>query len=255
MPEWIFPWIVVAVIIWPLMRVERWIHKHIQGVGLLLTNNPQAAVLIYYLALLPGVALHEFSQWILAQVLRVKVKKFRLWPEKQRGGVIRLGLVEIDKKTDTVRTTLIGIIPMITGIAAIVLIGSLRFDLDPLMSALSTGDLPTVGRALGSLIAIPDFWLWIYLIFAVANAMLPEPHDVINWWLLGGIAAGLLIFLWILDLQVLIVAGLEGPFAQLGRWMGFALAMALVIDLLVMGLISIIEIFFSRLLNRELEYQ
>ena len=118
MPEWIVPWITTAVVIWPLLQVERWVHRHIQGLGLLLTNDPPAAVLIYYLTLLPGVILHEGSQWLLAKALRVKVKKFQLWPDKQ-GKVIRLGLVEIDKKTDNVRATLVGMVPLAAGVAAI----------------------------------------------------------------------------------------------------------------------------------------
>lgn len=255
MPGWVLPWVVSGLMIWPLIQVERWIHKHIQGLGLLLTNNPQAAVLIYYLVLLPGVFLHEGSQWLLAQILRVKVKKFRLWPDKQRGGIIRLGLVEIDKKTDMVRATLVGVIPLVTGIMAIVLIAGWRFDTETLAAALATGDLPTIISGLGVFISAPDFWLWFYLVFAIANAMLPEPHDEINWWLPVGVIAGIFVFLWVLDLKILIVAGLEGPLARLSQWLSLALAISLALDLFMMGVIALFELLFSRLLNRELEYK
>lgn len=254
MPEWIIPWIVVGLLIWPLRIVERWMHKHIQGLGLLLTNNSQAAVLVYYLLLLPGVALHEVSQWLLAKALRVEVKKFQLWPEKQKGGVIRLGLVEIEKGVDTVRASLIGMIPLITGTAVIALIGSTRFDIATFGTAIGSGDLPTMLEGIRVFVSTPDFWLWIYLIFAIANAMLPEEHDRINWWLplaaLGGIIAVLLI----LDLGILVQAGMEGPLAQIGRWLSLAFGIALGVDLLVMGLMSAIEAIFTRVLDRELEY-
>jgi hypothetical protein len=255
MPDWVIPWIVVGLVIWPLRLVERWIHKHIQGLGLLLTNDPQAAVLIYYLVLLPGVALHEFSQWLLAKALLVKVKKFRLWPESQRGGLIRLGLVEIDKQTDTVRATLIGIIPLVTGIAAIGLIASTRFDTEVLVTSLLTGDVPTIIAGIGTFMSAPDFWLWLYLVFAIANAMLPEAHDEINWWLPIGVFVGIIVFLLVLDLGILIQAGLEGPLARLGKWVSLSLVVALVLDLICMGLISAAEAIFSRWLNRELEYR
>jgi len=62
MPDWLVPWIIVAVVIWPLVKVEEWVHLRIQGLGLLITDNPQAATLIYYIVLLPGVVLHELSQ-------------------------------------------------------------------------------------------------------------------------------------------------------------------------------------------------
>jgi hypothetical protein len=254
MPNWLIPWIVVAIIIWPLRQLEGWMHKHIQGLGLLITNNPQAAVLVYYLLLLPGVVLHEGSQWVLAKLLRVKVKKFRLWPEKQRGGVIRLGLVEIDSNIDTFRETLVGIVPLVTGVAVIALIGSLRFDTSVLMAAVATGDLPTIFAGISAFVSTPDFWLWVYLVFSIANAMMPEEHDEINWWMIAGALAAVTVFLLVLDLGILLQAGLEGPFAQIARWLSLAFVISLVIDLLVMGIISLMEVIFSRVLGRELEY-
>lgn len=254
MPNWLIPWLVAALAIWPLVQVERWIHRHVQGLGLLLTNNPQAAVLIYYVALLPGVVLHEVSQWVLAKLLRVRVKQFRIWPEEQRGGVIRLGLVEIEKNTDNIRATLIGMVPLASGVAAIVLIGS-RFNLQPLLDALPTGDLPTIGAGLDAFLSTPDFWLWVYLVFAIANAMLPEEHDRISWWLFVGAAAAITAALLVLDLSILLQAWLEGPLAQVARWLSFALVAALVIDLFMMALIALAEAVFSRLLGRELEYK
>jgi hypothetical protein len=255
MPDWLVPWIIAAVAVWPLVRVERWIHRHVQGLGLLLTNDPQAAVLIYYLAMLPGVALHEFSQWALAKLLGVRIKKFQLWPEKQRGGVIRLGLVEIDRKTDIIRATLIGMVPLVTGVAVIALIGGARFDTPALLAALATGDLPTMLAGLNTFISVPDFWLWFYLVFAIANAMLPEPHDQINWWILIGVAVAITVFLLVLDLSILLQAWLLGPLLKVAEWLSFTLVTALLIDLFMMGLISLAEAIFSRVLNRELEYK
>ena len=254
MPNWLIPWIVAAVALWPLVNIEKRVHRQIQALGLLLTNNPQAAVLIYYLSLLPGVALHEASQWLLAFILRVKIKKFQLWPEK-RGKVIRLGLVEIDDKTDSVRATLIGMVPLATGVAAIALIGGWRFDVQALLSALGTGDLPTIGAGFNTFISTPDFWFWIYLVFAIANAMLPEQHDRINWWLPVGVVAVITAFLLFLDLGIVLQALLEGIFLKIANALSFTMVLALAIDLFVLGLIWLAIKIFSRLLNRELEYQ
>jgi hypothetical protein len=255
MPDWIVSWVLVAVSIWLLQPIIRWMHKHVQGLGLLITNNPQGAMLIYYLSLVPGVVLHEGSQWVVAKILQVKIKKFRLWPEKQRKGVVRLGLVEIHGKTDVVRATLVGIVPLIAGIGTIALIGGARFNSDALLAALATGDLPTIAAGIGAFIGAPDFWLWIYLIFAIANTMLPEEHDEINWWLIIGFFVGVAVVLWFLDLSILIKAGLDGPLGQLAASMSLALILSLCIDLLVMGLIWTMEQLFTRLLNREVEYQ
>lgn len=254
MPDWLLPWIIAALAIWPLVQVERWIHRHVQGLGLLLTNDPQAAVLIYYLVMLPGVVLHEVSQWLLAKAMGVKVKKFRIWPEKKRG-MIRLGLVEIDRKTDDVRATLVGMVPLATGVAAIALIGGGRFQVQAMAQALATGDMPTIGAAFRSFMSTPDFWFWMYLIFAVANAMLPEQHDRINWWLPAGVVVVVTVVLLVLDLSILLRAWVEGPLTRLAEWLSFAFVMALGIDLFMMALISGAEALFSRLLGRELEYR
>lgn len=254
MPAWIIPWIVVGLLIWPLRYVEHWMHRHVQGLGLLLTNDGQAAVLVYYLLFLPGVALHEISQWLLAKVLRVEVKKFQLWPERQKGGVIRLGLVEIEKRVDSIRATLIGMIPLVTGTAVIALIGSTRFDIAAFGAALGSGDLPTMLSGIRTFISTPDFWLWIYLIFAIANAMLPEEHDRIVWWLPLAALGAIIVVLLVLDLGILVQAGMEGPLAQIGRWLSLAFGIALGVDLLVMLLITVLEAIFTRVLDRELEY-
>ncbi len=253
MPDWLIPWIIVAVVIWPLIKVEEWIHKHIQGLGLLITDNPEASVLIYYLVLLPGVVLHELSQWVLAQLLRVKVKKFQLWPDKQ-GKRIRLGLVEIDSKTDDLRATLVGMVPLVSGVTALVLIGRARFDVHTLFAGLGTGDLPTAMAAIRTFTSAPDFWIWVYLAFAIANAMLPEEHDRVNWWLFIAPMAGIAAVLLLLDLGILLEAWLDGPLTAIGEWLSFGLALALGIDLFMMALIAILEEVVGRLMNRVATY-
>lgn len=250
---WLFPLLLSIALIFPLIRIEYWIHKHIQGLGLLITDNSQAAVLIYYFSLFPGVLLHEVSQWILAQILRVKVKKFQIWPEEQKGGVIRLGLVEIED-TDIFRSTLIGIIPLVSGLFLIGLIGNSRFELAPLAQAFAGGDLPIIVGAIGTFMAAPDFWLWVYLIFAIANAMLPEEHDEINWWILVGFVVAAVAFLLVLDLGILVQAWLEGPFTITVEWIAIALLLSYLIDIFFKLLIIGLEWLLSEILGRELEY-
>ena len=239
----------------PLLFFQHRLQFEVQGIFLLITRRQDLAITLFSVLFFPGVVLHESSQLLLAQLLRVKVKKFSLWPQTRRGKLIRLGLVEIDKETDMVRETLIGVIPLLTGICVIGLLAGWRFDLDTLSSSFATGDLPTIATGLGDFMSVPDFWLWVYLVFAIGNAMLPEPHDEINWWLIGGVVGGIAIFLLVLDLGIVLQAGLEGPLAQLGKWTGLALVMTLTIDLFGMVLISVMEFLFSRLLGRELEYQ
>lgn len=255
MPDWIFAWIICGLAIWLLLPATRWIHKHLQGLGLLMTNNPRGAVMVYYLALFPGVILREVSQWLVAKALRVKVKKFAIWPEKQKGGMIRLALVEIDDMTDSVRATLVGIVPVLVGILVIALIGLGTFRTQELVAGFATGDVPSVLAGISAFFSTPDFWLWAYIVFAIANAMLPEAHDRISWPLLGGVLVGIVVVLLVLDLGILLQAGLNGPLADLARSMSLALSLSLLIDWLVMLMITITEWVFGRFFNREVEYR
>ncbi|MCC6905954.1 MAG: hypothetical protein IT326_08940 [Anaerolineae bacterium] len=255
-PGWLIPLLISAGAIGLLIPQERRLHRRIQGVALLVTNNPQAAVLVYYICLLPGVMVHEVSQWLLARLLRVKVLKFSLWPEQQKkkGKPILLGLVNIDPATDDLRESLIGIIPLVSGLALLALIGNTRFNLDLLESMLLSGDLPLMARGIGQFLATPGILLWLYLMFAIANAMLPEHDDTINWWYLIGIAAGLVAILLVLDLGILLNAWLDGPFTLMLDWISAALVMVYLTNLLATGLLQLLETIMSRIFNRELEY-
>jgi hypothetical protein len=54
--SWITPWLTAAIAVAVLIPVEKWMHRHIQGLSYLITNNPQAAVLMYYLSYCRGSA-------------------------------------------------------------------------------------------------------------------------------------------------------------------------------------------------------
>ena len=254
MPPWLVPWIIVAVGVWPLYYLEKWIHKHIQGLGLLITDDPATAVLLYYISLLPGVVLHEISQWVLAFLLKVKVKKFRLWPEEQTGGVLRLGLVEIEENIDVIRASLIGLIPLLTGSAVISLIGSSIIQTEPFIQSFSSGDLGAIWAGFREMASTPDFFVWVYLVFAIANAMLPEEHDKINWLVLGGALGGIAAVFFVLDLGILVQASLEGFIGRIANWLSMAIVMALAVDIAVAILIALTEEILGRLLKREVEY-
>jgi hypothetical protein len=253
MPAYLLPWLTAAAALVPLIYLERWIHKHLQGVGLLLTNDPEVAVLFYYVLLLPGVLLHEGSHWLAAKLLRVRIRRVSLWPERGRGGMIRLGLVET-AQADPLRATLIGLAPLAAGVAAITLIGTL-LDTSAVAAALTTGDLPTIWAALRNLSATPDFWLWLYLLFAVSNAMLPSASDRRNWLIVGGAIVAIALVMFLLDLGSLVQAGIEGPLAQIARWLSLAFISAALIDVFFAALIALLEAILGRVVGREIEYK
>lgn len=173
--EWA-PLIWLAVTLLPLFLMKSWINQHIQGLGLLLFGDSQVAMMVYFLALLPGIVVHEVSHWLAATLLGVKTGKISLGPAKKRRGQMRFGSVKV-AQADPLRDSLIGLAPLIGGSIAILLIANLAFGIAQL-SELSLSQVPA--RIL-AYTGAPDAWLWLYLIFAISNAMLPSEADRRPW--------------------------------------------------------------------------
>ena len=179
MSDWsaLFWLIVTFLVMYPL---KRWISAHVQGVAFLITGNSQVAVWLFWVLFLPGTILHEFSHWLTAKLLGVKTGKFSVWPKKKRGGDLQMGSLQVEV-VDPFRYSLIGLAPLIFGSIAVLLIGQFRLELGQLGQALLSGDLQIIGQALANTLAVPDVWLWLYLLFAISNAMLPSASDRTAW--------------------------------------------------------------------------
>ncbi len=169
--------IVSFIIVFALtLFLQRWLHQHIQGLAFAVTGDPGCAMRLLFFLLLPGVILHEGSHWAVANILFVKTGEINLGLSKTRGKQFSLGSVNVER-TDSIRESLIGIAPVLSGLAAILLIVGFGFDLWP-NSGLSFQE---IGRRV---IATANDWLtWfdLYLIFAVSTAMIPSESDREPW--------------------------------------------------------------------------
>ncbi|MBI1863942.1 hypothetical protein HYS03_01905, partial [Candidatus Woesebacteria bacterium] len=83
-----------------------------------ITKNEKLSIYIIAIIFLPGTFIHEMSHFLFALFLLVKTGRLRILPQIE-GKEIRLGSLEIGK-TDILRRNLIGIAPMVIGIAIIV---------------------------------------------------------------------------------------------------------------------------------------
>lgn len=248
-------WSVVAVVATfiPLVLLERWIHQHIHGVALLATRHDDAAVLLYALPLLPGVLLHEFSHWLAARLLGVKTAGMSLLPQRQRDGHVRLGSVTI-YQTDVVRASLIGVAPLISGSLAVLAMGQWVFGVGALGQALQLGKVEVITPALVAALSAPDMWLWLYLLFAVANAMLPSESDRETWppvilFLAAVVVAAYVLGFssFLLDLAPLVTSAL--------RWLAIAFALTIVADMPFVILIALAERMLSAASGHQVYYK
>lgn len=242
----------LAVTLALLLLVERWIHRHLQGTMLLLAGDREIAVMLYALPLMPGVLLHEVSHALTARLLGVPSGRVSIQP-KLAGDRIQLGSVAV-AETDFIRASLIGLAPLLTGSTVILLIGYLIFGIGRMQQALAAGDWMRVVADLSDILAVPDVWLWAYLIFAISNTMLPSQSDRAAW--MPILLFVLLVFglAWIAGLGPAMVERLGHPLDVAAPWLAAVYGFTLVADLPFVLLIVAFERLLQRLRGMRVEY-
>jgi hypothetical protein len=221
------PFLWLAATLALLLLVERWIHRHLQGVMLLFTGDPEIAVMLYALPLLPGIILHELSHAFAASLLGVRVGRISIRP-KRAGQRVQLGFVPIE---DWV------------------------FGLGTIEGSLAAGAWGNLITALPSALRASDAWIWAYLIFAVSNTMLPSRADRQAWRpiILFLLLVGVLI--WIAGLGPAIIAHLANPLTMALRWLATMCAITIVVDLPFALLIALVEKLLERGKGWRVDYQ
>ncbi len=243
-------WFLGALIL--LVLVQRWVHQHLHGIAYLISGHADMALMLYSLPLLPGVALHELSHALMAALLGVKTANLTLIPRRQPDGHVRLGSVQVER-VDAVRSSLIGLAPLLAGSVSILLIIRFAFDVNTIGEAVQRADLAALLASLGGLLHAADAWLWLYLLFSIANAMMPSPSDRETW------PSVILFSLLLLSLALALglnsaIEGVGVVADQILRWLAAAFTITLIVDLPFIAIIFLIEITSSRALGRRVEY-
>ena len=148
----------------------------IQEIVYQITGSDNIAMVILFLVYLPGILIHEASHWLIARLLGLKTSKFRVWPKFTRN-TIGLGSVTV-ASGGALKDSLVGLAPLLIGSTLIVLIGEQVFDTETIAFAWRTGKLlDGLTFVVDGLSHKPDSLWWSYLLFAVANAMMPSASD------------------------------------------------------------------------------
>lgn len=249
----LIPWLWLLAAFVPLVLLERWLHRHLQGLWLLIFRSPDVAAVLYATAMLPGVALHEASHWLMATLLGARTGRFSLIPERLPDGTLRLGYVETER-IDFFREALIGAAPLIAGSAAVLGISYGLLGIEPVGEALARGDLGGVARSLLVIGEAPDAWIWLYMLFAVSNSMLPSASDRRAWLPLAvfGLAlTGLLVYA---GLGALVADFVAGPVDAALRGLAVAFTITVALDLVVAPVVWLVETGLTRLTGLRVEY-
>lgn len=226
----------------PLLLIQRRVHHDTQAIFLLITRRGDLTLALFSLLFFPGVLLHEASHYVMARLLLVRTGRFSLLPRPIGNGRLQLGFVET-AGSDWLRDALIGAAPLFAGGAFVAYAGVVRLDLPAIWEAMITFGPQFAPNLLRYLYSLPDFWLWLYLTFAVSSTMLPSTSDR-RAWLPLALAIGVL-------LVVSLVAG-AGPWLLVHLAPGFnrvlqSLAVVFGISLAI-HLVLLLPLWFVRFL-------
>jgi hypothetical protein len=238
------PWTALLAMVGTLLLLvwtQRWLTRHVQILGLYWVHDPDVALYLYFALVLPGVVIHEMSHWLAALLLGVPASLPSIGPKRHKGqrrGRIVLGSVQT-AKVDPLRSSLIGLAPLLGGSALVFIIGRSVLGVEELRQA---QDLAAFLAGLGDLLHVPDFWLWLYLIFALSNAMLPSEVDIQP-------LRPVLIFIGLVTAVVLIVVGLPNIPAviveEVNAFAGYlasAFGLTLAVDALFILVVGLLEL-------------
>jgi len=237
----------------PLLVLKRWISQHVQGIGLLIFNNPVVTMMLYFILFLPGILLHETSHWLVARLLGLTTGKFSLGPQKPARGKVSLGSVQISR-SDPIRESLVGLAPFASGTLTVLALAHFGFGL-PLLT--DRPPLEHLTQVLGDMfihLRAADAYVWLYLIFAVSNSMFPSETDREPWRMLTLYLTGLSVLYVALAGVPQVPEALTRLATRTFDGLVFAFGLTIVVDLIFIGFILIAEMGVGALRGQRINY-
>lgn len=209
----------------------------------LIAKNERLVTVAYALLFLPGVVVHEGTHWLMAKILRVPTHKVSLIPEWISADTLRFGYVEISK-TDSIRGSIIGFAPLITGSAIVLWIASFQFGLsvDPAISQWGI-----IQSWFDSVLQTPNYGLWLYFLLTISNMMLPSASDRAAWLRAGLILLTISIALYFLGIGPVAGTWLKDPILRFFSGLTQAFFISSMLDLFILIPISIMEQILRRI--------
>lgn len=236
----------VGLLLYATRWMERWLYQHLFKVGWLLTHNLPATTISFYLFFLPGIVLNQATVWLVAGIFNVRADRSLAWPPAQSEARLKLEFVRLARNAGKASQAVIYLSPLVAGIIALygIVVGILGLDV---IAASYTGNAEALPGLIQQVTRTPDFWLWFYVAFTIANTMFPGDMKALRGWraifVVIGAFVGLL-FTFGLG-EVIVGRVLQGPLRDAAIVLSGLLSFVIVVDLvvtLVLGLVeSIIE--------------
>jgi hypothetical protein len=249
------PWLVMIVILVPLVFAERWVHQHFFGIGYLISKDKMSATRLFYVFFLPGIFIHELIQWLVAGALNVPIKQVVAWPETQENGTLRLDFIVVnDKETDPIRSALVAAAPFMIMAVMVWYISTQILDLHAFTESLGSGDIEIIWTRFQELFRSSNFILWMYLLFVLANSMVPKRSEARGIPLLLGILVAGIVVMVVIGLDAVLIETFGGPVSEALDLVNTALLTILVMDVIAILLLGITEDTLERFRGFKMDY-
>ncbi len=214
----------------------------------MVTKNFYTTTILYYAFFLPGVVLHEVSYWLVAGILNVRAEGAIQMPQKQEIAELDLNFIKLPKNVPPFKLAVITLAPLVSGFLFVWIISNSVLNVTGFVTFLGSGELSDISAAISLLTATPDFWLWIYLLFAISNTMVPNLKDLRGARTLLRILLGIGVIAIILGLgNEVIVRTITGPVADALYLLSSTFIVIIAIDLFVTAVLGTIEAIIERL--------
>jgi len=224
-----------------LRQIERWLHQHIFKVGWLVLKNFQNTTLLYYTFFLPGVIINQLVVWLMAGVLDVRAERAIRLPEKQEIGELKLNFIKLSKKASPAKVSIITLSPFLVGLFFILFAMNNIFRVNVAFADFDN-TLDGLFRGIGRMTSAPDFWLWAYLLFTVANTMMPDFKQIRGLRFILTILGVILLGLFIIGVgDEIATAALTGPILTILNTLSGAFAFVIILDVIAVGVLALIE--------------
>jgi hypothetical protein len=210
-------------------------------------------MVLYSIVMFPGVLVHEMSHWLMATFLGARTGRFSVVPERLPDGSLRLGYVETER-TDVFREALIGVAPLLFGSTIVIAISYGLLGIGPVGEALARGDVGAALQGLQVVIAAPDAWLWVYIVFTVSNSMLPSASDRRAWLPLLVFVGVLLALLVYAGFDALVLNLINGPVDTAIRALAAAFTITVALNVIFVPFIWLLEQSIMRVTGLKVDY-
>ncbi len=235
-------------LLYPLGEMRRWLQQHVFKVGWLVTKNIRTTTILFYTLFLPGVILYEFIYWMMAGILNIRAERALSWPDAQQVAELRLNFIKLGRNVGAFRLAIINLAPFLVGTLVIWWAAFNVLQIDQAWAILEAEGLRGVGDALTRLFSAPDIYLWVYILFAVGNTMMPRWSELKGARILliiAGLAFATLLVLGVAD--DFISNGLLDPFNNALNYISTVFVTVIIVNCLMTAALGTIEALIERI--------